>query len=646
MTSFSLLDHGIIVAYFVIFVSLGIFFKRRSEKTISTFFLGGRKLPWWALGVSGMASFFDLSGTMLIVSFLYLLGPQGLYIEFRGGVALVLAFMMIVTGKWHYRSRCMTGAEWMEFRFGSGAGGQAARLASALALIVTTIGMLAYLIKGLGLFASMFLPFAPSTVALIMISIAALYVIFSGFYGIVYTDIFQSSLLVAAAIIVSLLAFAGVGSTPSFHDLARSVTHNPDWTFSIPQTHAALPTDYAVYKNVSMFAFFYFIRNALIGLSSAGADPKYFGARSEKDCGRLTMLWTFLMSVRWPFMMGFAVLGILFVSQAMPSGQSVLDISLYLRTHIANLTRDNWQDALSTLSNAPSSYPKETIDFLQAHLGGGWQTRIHLISFDGTVNPEMIVPSILLSTFSPGLRGFLFVALIAAAFSSFNTTVNVAAANFTRDIYQRRFRPSANETELLFASYAFIAGITLVGYALAFHFENITHIWGWIMMGLGGGLAIPSALRFFWWRYNGEGFTIGTVVGLAFAVTQGMFFPNAPEWQQFVIISIVSFTATIVGTYLTQPLPDNLVRNFYLTTRPFGLWGRIRSTIPIDVSASIRRENRTDLMSLPFALVWQVTLFFLPMQFMIRSYSSLLVTLPLCIASFLYLYFFWYRKLS
>ena len=114
---------------------------------MESYFIAGRKLPWWALGISGMASWLDITGTMIIVSFLFMLGPRGLFIEFRGGAVLPLAFMLVFAGKWHRRSGCMTGAEWMLFRFGKGFGGQFARIAQAFSVVMLTIGMLAYLVK-------------------------------------------------------------------------------------------------------------------------------------------------------------------------------------------------------------------------------------------------------------------------------------------------------------------------------------------------------------------------------------------------------------------------------------------------------------------------------------------------------------------
>ena len=94
-------DYTVIIIYFMILLGLGVYLKKRASENIEQYFLGGHKLPWWAMGISGMAYFLDIAGTMLIVSFLFMMGPRGLYIEIRGGAALVLAFAMAWTAKWH-----------------------------------------------------------------------------------------------------------------------------------------------------------------------------------------------------------------------------------------------------------------------------------------------------------------------------------------------------------------------------------------------------------------------------------------------------------------------------------------------------------------------------------------------------------------
>lgn len=96
-------DYVIIAAYFLILIGIGSYFRKKAAVSLEEYFLAGRKMPWWALGLSQMTFWFDMTGTMIITSFLFLLGPRGIYIEFRGGAGLVLVFLMLWAGKWHRR---------------------------------------------------------------------------------------------------------------------------------------------------------------------------------------------------------------------------------------------------------------------------------------------------------------------------------------------------------------------------------------------------------------------------------------------------------------------------------------------------------------------------------------------------------------
>ena len=76
----TLVDYSIVVVYLLAMITVGIYFQRKASGSIESYFLGKRGIPWWALGASGMAHFFDMTGTMIIVSFLFLLGPRGLFL--------------------------------------------------------------------------------------------------------------------------------------------------------------------------------------------------------------------------------------------------------------------------------------------------------------------------------------------------------------------------------------------------------------------------------------------------------------------------------------------------------------------------------------------------------------------------------------
>lgn len=638
-------DYEAIAVYFIILISIAFYWRKKASRGIRHYFLGANRLPWWALGISGMSSFTDMAGTMVIVSFLYLLGPRGLYVAFRGGAVLILAFMLAWSGKWHRRSNCMTGAEWMEFRFGRTRGGQMARVLSACAKVVTTVGMLIYLMKALGFFVSMFVPLSPAQCVLVMVSLATLYTAVSGFYGVVYTDLLQSSIVVAATVIIVVLASTQSGAVANFSSLAAAVTGNHQWTSSslVWQTH--MPKGYKAYQDLTMLAIFYLLRNMMFGVSSAGADPRYFAARTERECGTMTFLWTSLMTFRWPMMIGFAMLGILMIHRVFPDPNVVTHAVSYIKTSFHNVSREGWGTLIAEMMDTPSHFPPEFIQGIKSILHNNWQSKLSLLSFDGTINPEKIVPAVILMEIPAGIRGLLVITFVAAAFSSFNSIVNTTTAYFTRDIYQRFLRPAAKDRELLIASYFFICMMVLVSYTSAYRFKSITQIWGWIVMGLGGGLAIPSMLKFYWWRYNGSGFAIGMLVGILSSFVEIIFFSDLLEWQQFIAVATVSLIATIAGTLLTRPTEESVAMKFYETTRPFGFWKPFKLKLNPAVRRSMEREHRNDIIAAPFALGWQISLFFLPMQLMVSNYKQFFATLVFFLFCLAGMYFFWYKKL-
>ena len=78
MHSLALIDYIIIIGYLGLSLALGLIMSRRASSSLDHYYLGGRKMPWYLLGVVGMTTWFDLTGTMIITSFLYMLGPRGL----------------------------------------------------------------------------------------------------------------------------------------------------------------------------------------------------------------------------------------------------------------------------------------------------------------------------------------------------------------------------------------------------------------------------------------------------------------------------------------------------------------------------------------------------------------------------------------
>jgi SSS family solute:Na+ symporter len=644
MTALSHLDYWIIGTFLGIILIVGLAASRLAARSMEHYFLGGRNLPWYLLGISGMSAWFDLTGTMIITSFLYLLGPRGLYIEFRGGAVLVLAFLLAYTAKWHRRSGCMTSAEWNTYRFGASSSGEMVRLVSALVGIITTIGLLAYFVRGATLFMAAVFPVDPVWLTIGILGLASIYTVLAGFYGVVLSDVVQGAIMIVGCVIVSILAWQHVPNAAALNQAAAQVTGNQTWIASAPAWHVTMPKGYEAYQALEMAAFFYLLRNILGGMATGG-DTRYFASRNSREASLQCLLQGITVMFRWPLMIGFAILGIYWVSTAIPGGDAVAHASKAIRAANPTLTISNWQVYTDQIVYHPETAPPGLVDQLHGILGPDWKTSLPMVSSRGTVNPEVILPAVLLHQIPNGLRGLLIVALLSALMGALTGQVNTASSLFVRDIYQNFLRPKAANRELISMAYFSSAFIVMSSFLMALAASSINDIWSWFIMSLTAGALGPGLLRLYWWRTNAWGMVGGLLAGGAAAVLQRVFDPGMAEWIQFVTMTGVSVTFTIVGSLASAETPRDVVDYFYRTTRPFGFWGPYWKKLSAEQKVSWGREHRNDIRAVGCALVWQVCLFLIPMQVLTHNGAGLLTTTPIFLLACVGLYFFWYRNL-
>ncbi|MCA9743732.1 MAG: sodium:solute symporter [Deferribacteres bacterium] len=597
MTAF---DYTIVVVYLAAIVLVGLYLEKRASTGIDSYFLGGRTMPWWALGASGMASNFDVSGTMINTAFIFALGASGMFIEIRGGVTLIMAFLMIFQGKWNRRAMVMTLAEWMHFRFGTGRQGDVARLVAAVSVMIMTVAMITYFAIGSGKFISEFLGI-PAFLGLsgefwaatLMIVLATIYTVASGLYGVVWTDVFQGILVFGTLIYICVMAFTQFNLPETFQisvplkeggfmpiettrDAWTSVA--PTWNLNIPEVSA-----YSIYNLFGIAILFYLLKVTLEG--SGGTSQymiqRFFASRSDRESGLLSLFWTLLLSFRWPFIMAFAIMGVVLGAQ-----QGVID------------------------------------------------------------DPEKVLPVVINQFVPVGIKGLLIAGLMAAAMSTFDSTVNAGAAYWVKDIYQTYINPKATEKQLLIHSRVSSVILVLLGLFFTIFIRNINEIWGWITSSLGAGLLIPTLLRWYWWRMNGYGFAAGTVAGMLAAVVQRALWPGIEEYFSFTIATLASLAGVIIGTYLSEPTDKNVLLEFYRRTRPFGAWGPIRERVPGHLMEKINSENRRDIIATFFAVPWQIVLFLTGMTIIMKTWSQFATLLLILVFLSLGLYYFWYRHLS
>ncbi|MCR4439621.1 MAG: sodium:solute symporter [bacterium] len=594
-----LIDYVVVGIYLIAIVIVGLLLQRRASAGIDSYFLGNRRLPWWLLGCSGMASCLDVSGTMINTAWIFALGVSGLFIEIRGGVTLLMAFLMIFTGKWQRRAQVMTMAEWMRFRFGEGRQGDVARLVAAISTIVMTIAMLTYFAVGSGKFIGTFLGIPPFLgmssefwAATLMIVLAMIYTVASGLYGVVWTDLFQSMLIFAVIAYTAILSFHV--ALPEVFSISVPLKDGgfqavqatrATWTSALPRWKVDFPADsaYAIYNLFGISILFYLIKVTIEGYGGGSGFivQRHFAARSDREAGLLSLFWIFLLSFRWVFIAAIAVLGI-----------------SYGANH-------------------------------------------HLIS-----DPETVIPVVIRDLTHTGVRGLMVAGLMAAAMSTFDSTVNAGAAYWVKDIYQAFINPEASERALMVHGRVASVAVVLIGLLFSVVVKNINQIWGWITMSISAGLFIPVLLRWYWWRMNGYGFALGTVAGMVAAVLQRLLLPDVPEYVAFSLASGSSLVGTILGTLATRPTDRQVLRNFYCTTRPFGFWGPVREVFSPQVQDKLRGEHRRDIVSTFMAVPWQLVLFLLWMMVIMHRWDQFKYGLVLLVALSIGLYFTWFRHLG
>ncbi|MDQ8187146.1 hypothetical protein [Pelagicoccus sp. SDUM812002] len=227
----------------------------------------------------------------------------------------------------------------------------------------------------------------------------------------------------------------------------------------------------------------------------------------------------------------------------------------------------------------------------------------------GGEDPERLLPQALLSDFFPvGIRGLAISAIFAASMSTFDSTINAGASYITRDLFAPLF-PQASDKAQVRVGYVASVAIVAVGLLLALTAtSSVVDVWILIVVQLFPAFLVPFALRWYWGRFNGAGFSLGIVFGFAMAicVSSGWIGGDWNELASLGAISATSLCGCFLGTFVTGPTDESVLRTFYQKIRPNGLW-------PKEWSQPYEAELKGNWLRLLSALVWQVSTFMIPM---------------------------------
>jgi len=601
------IDIAIIFTYLVLTVLIGFWISKRASKDLDSYFLGGKSLPWYILGISNASGQFDITGTMWLVYLCFVYGLKSIWIPWVWPTFNQI-FLMVYVGMWLRRSNVLTGAEWIKTRFGRGTGANLAHISVVIFALINVIGMIAYAFKGIGKFAQILLPWSlnENTYALIILTITTLYVVKGGMYSVVLTEVLQFAIMTIASVAVGVIAIHNVSPEmidavvpAGWQNLSFGWRLDLNWSGALDMVQASITKDgFSLFTVIMMLMLFKGVMASMAGPAPNYDMQRVLATRSPREAS--------LMS-------------------------ATVNVVLYFPRYmlVAGLT---------ILALGP----------LRETLQGMWTTAAQS---GGQPDFEQILPVVIQSSIIPvGLTGLLLAGLLAAFMSTFAATVNAGPAYIVNDIYKRFINPTASNKLQIRMSYATSVLVVAVGIVFGFLTESITNVTLWIVGGLYGGYVAANLLKWHWWRFNGFGFFYGMIIGTIGALVVPPivehFWPGTNTLYAFPSIFLFSVLGCFLGTLLSKPEDEEILKDFYKTVRPWGFWKPILEKIKAEDPGF---EPNTDCsrhwFNVTVGIIWQVTLVTLPVYIVIQNPRGIAGTLAVLLATTIILKKSWFDHL-
>ena len=502
------LDWLIISAFFILSLAIGIIVSKKSGKDVTEFFLSGRKMPWWLLGISMVATTFSADTPNLVTDIVRTNGVAGNWVWW----AFLLTGMLtvFVYAKLWRRSEVLTDLEFYELRYsGKGAAFLRGFRAFYLGAVFNVLIMASVCLAGIKIGGAL-LGLSPVETLLITCSITVVYSSIGGLRGIIITDFFQFILAMGATFwaayeIVNLPQVAGLSNLLNHPDVIPKLNIIPD----IADTDLFIAV-FIIPLAVQWWAVWY-----------PGAEPggggyvaqRMLSAKDEKNAIWATLLFNFMhYAVRpWPW------------------------ILIALASIVVFPDLNSLREAFpNTIVGNDLAYPA-------------------MISF---------LPS--------GLLGLLVASLIAAFMSTISTHLNWGSSYLVHDFYRRFFVKEKSEAHYVFMGRAFTFLLMIFSAFFALFLNNSLQAFG-IILQIGAGTGLIFILRWFWYRINVYSELTAMIVSFFVAIVFEFVIPNNFSVEEKLIIGVTITTISwLAVTLITPPSSMETLQNFYKKIQPGG----------------------------------------------------------------------------
>ena len=618
------IDILIIAFYILLTVAVGIWVSKRASKGLDSYFLGGKSIKWYYLGLSNGSGMFDVSGTAWMVGILFLYGVKSFMFMWLWPIWNQI-FIMMFLAVWIRRSNIMTGSEWILTRFGDKRAGRASHLIVAAFAIIAAIGFIAYFFEGVGKFMTIILPWdltlqmgtsvllnSEQSYALIIILLTTIYTVKGGMFSVVATEVLQYGIMVVAGLLIVGYSFFAI-SDVEINSVITEEWRNVFFGWEL-ETHWSVKyqafNDLIDSEGFKMFG-------AFIGMTLfKGFFASLAGPTPSFDMQRILSTKTVKEAA---YMSGFTNL-ILFIPRYLLIGGIVV---------------------IALVSLSPEM--------------------IGNASFRGA-DLEVLLPKVINFHVPIGIKGLLLAGLLAAFMSTFSAFVNAGPAYIVNDIYKKYFKPTATVKHYIKASHIASFSVVSLGVFMGFFADSINSLTLWITSALFGGYVASNFLKWIWWRFNGWGYFWGMLSGLIIASLQFLLDQNKGSFSEdsllfelshmqaiylFPIIFIVSLIGSFLGTFLSEPTDMKTLKSFYKTVRPWGWWAPVYKELLKEESTLKKNTDFwNDMFNCAIGIVWQSSMIVMPIYFVIRDYPKGLIALSVFAITSLILKFTWLDKVK
>jgi Na+/proline symporter len=506
----STLDWTIVAAYFALSLVVGLWVSRQAGQDTKSFFLAGRNMPWWLLGVSMVATTFSTDTPNLVTDLVRQNGVSGNWAWW----AFLLTGMLtvFVYAKLWRRSGVLTDIEFYELRY-SGKAAAFLRGFRALYLgLVFNVLVMATVSLAAVKFGEIVLGWPGWVTLTIACSITLAYSALGGLKAVIITDFVQFTL----AMIGSVWAMLYILDLPEIGGLSNLISH-----INVSDKLALIPdlSDPNVWVPVML------VPLAVQWWASyyPGAEPggggyiaqRMFSAKDESNAVAATFLFNVAhYALRpWPWIL-------------------IALSSLIVFPELADIQR---------------AFPNLSADKLG-----------HDVAYPAMLT---LLPS--------GLLGLVAASLIAAFMSTMSTQLNLGASYLVNDFYHRFINKNASEKQLVQIGRLFTVLSIILGGGLGLMLTSAGQAFTLLLM-IGAGTGLIYILRWFWWRINAYTEIVAMVSSIIIAGYFNFGESSLEGWQKIVIGAFLTTIVWVVATYFTPPDDEVTLRNFVKKVNPGG----------------------------------------------------------------------------